>query len=198
MSAYTQEGLLERMQQEAPMTARSIETQQQEMRHAFVGGAPGILVSGLVWIAAAVVCAQRGIGSAVWTLLIGGALIHPFSIVLTKAIGRPAKTPPGNALNALAMSSTVWLIFSCAMAFGLYLLQPNLFFPAMMLTIGSRYMIFATVYGRPLFWALGASLIAAANLAFFSGAPETIAAGIGGLIEIAFAIVVFTRASKHA
>lgn len=48
------------------------EEQQREMRHAHYDGAPGILVSGLVWIAAALVCYQFGINQAVWTLLIGG------------------------------------------------------------------------------------------------------------------------------
>lgn len=67
------------------------EEQQQEMRRAYYDGAPGVLVSGLVWIAATLVCYQLGIAKAVWTLLIGGALIHPITTVVTKAIGRPAK-----------------------------------------------------------------------------------------------------------
>ena len=111
------------------------EEHQHEMRHAYYDGAPGILVSGLVWIAAALVCQQLGINKAVWTLLIGGALIHPISLIVTKALGRPAKTNKANALNQLAMASTIWLILCCAMAYGLFLLKPALFFPAMMATI---------------------------------------------------------------
>lgn len=34
------------------------EQQQQEMRHAYYDGAPGILVSGLVWSSAATWCFQ--------------------------------------------------------------------------------------------------------------------------------------------
>ena len=63
------------------MTLPPTEAQQQEMRHAHYDGAPGILVSGLVWIAAALVCYQLGMNKAVWTLLIGGALIHPISLI---------------------------------------------------------------------------------------------------------------------
>jgi hypothetical protein len=174
------------------------EAHQHEMRHAYYDGAPGILVSGLVWITAALVCYQLGINKAVWTLLIGGALIHPMGIIVTKALGRPAKTNKSNALNQLAMASTIWLILCCAMAYGLFLLKPELFFPAMMATIGSRYLIFASVFGRAIFWVLGVCLIVAANITFFTAIPPAVAAGIGGLIEILFAFLVFSRVSKPA
>lgn len=174
------------------------EEQQNEMRHAYYDGAPGILVSGLVWIAAALVCNLLGINQAVWTLLIGGALIHPITTIVTKAIGRPAKASKANALNQLGMASTIWLILCCAMAYGLFLLKPELFFPAMMATIGSRYLIFASIFGRPIFWTLGVSLIVTANLAFFSAAPPVVAAGLGGLIEVLFAFFVFSKTSKPA
>ncbi len=60
----------------------------------------------------------------VWALLIRGALTHPTSMVLAKLLGRPASTGKANALNGLAMASTVWLILCCAMAYGLFLLPP--------------------------------------------------------------------------
>ena len=105
---------------------------QTEMCHAYFDGAPGVLISSLVWFSSAVVCWQLGLEKAVWTLLIGGALIHPLSLVLTKALKRPASTSKDNALNTLAMTSTVWLIVCCAMSYGLFLLHPQLFYPAMM------------------------------------------------------------------
>jgi len=168
------------------------------MRQAYYDGAPGILVSGLVWITAAVVCHQLEIHTAVWTLLIGGALIHPIGTVVEKALGRPAKTDKDNALHQLAVASTIWLILCCAMAYGLFLLDPELFFPAMMATIGSRYLVFATVYGRRVFWTFGGSLIAAAGLVYFLAVPPAAAAGLCGLIEIAFALFVFSTAFKPA
>lgn len=172
------------------------EQHQGQMRHAYHHGAPGILVSGLVWMAAAFVCYRSGIKPAVWTLLIGGALIHPIGIVIAKLAGRPAKVGKDNALNALALASTVWLILCCAMAYGLFLLQPALFFPAMMATIGSRYLVLASVYGRRIYWILGLALIAAANAAFFLALPPAVAAGLGGAIEIGFACLVYAKASK--
>ncbi|GGY75129.1 hypothetical protein GCM10011613_20790 [Cellvibrio zantedeschiae] len=170
--------------------------QQNEMRHAHYEGALGILVSGLVWISAALVCFFIGVHEAVWTLLIGGGLIHPISMVVTKMLGRSAKTSKANSLNQLVMASTIWLILCCAMAYGLFVLKQELFFPVMMATIGSRYLIFASIFGRQIFWIMGASLIVAANLIFFSGAAPVVGAAVGGLIEIFFAFFVFSKASK--
>jgi len=169
------------------------EDQQNEMRYAYYDGAPGILISGLVWVAAALVCYRVGIHPAVWTLLVGGALIYPVSAVLTKAIGRPAKTSKANALNQLGMASTVWLILCCVMAYGLSIFMPALFFPAMLVTIGSRYLIFASIYGRSIFWVMGAGLIAAGNVVFFLAIPPAAAAGLGGAIEIVFSAWVFLK-----
>ena len=166
---------------------------QQEMCHAHYDGAPGILVSGLVWMTAALVCYQLSIDKGVWTLLIGGALIYPLSALLTKFLGRPASTSKTNALNPLAMASTFWLIACCAMAYGLFLLRPYLFFPAMMLSIGCRYFIFASVYGKAVYWVLGAILVGAGLASFFTMLTPMMAAAIGGLIEIGFAGFMFSK-----
>ncbi|SFK95238.1 DUF7010 family protein [Lysobacter sp. cf310] len=180
------------------MTLSIASTHQLEMRHAYYEGAPGALVSGLVWLAAAAACYRLGIDKAAWTLLVGGALIHPLSTIVAKLIGRPAKTGKDNALNALAMASTIWLIVCCAMAYGLFLLKPALFFPAMMAVIGSRYLVFASVYGRAMFWGLGIALIVAANASLWVSVSPAVVAGVGGVIEIVFACLLFSKAAKTA
>ena len=176
----------------------SLSEQQHEMRYAHYDGAPGILVSGLVWIAAAAVCYLFGMGQAVWTLLIGGALIYPISAIATKAMGRPAKTSKANALNQLGGASTIWLILCCAMAYKLFLFEPFLFFPTMMVTIGSRYLIFASMYGRSIFWVLGLTLIVAGGVAFYFAIRPAIVAAVGGSIELVFAVLVFSKAATPA
>jgi hypothetical protein len=180
----------------SPMQLSPTTDHQQEMRFAYYDGTPGILVSGLVWIAAAAMGYWVGSKNAVWTLLIGGALIHPLGLLVSKSLGRPAKTAKGNALNPLAIASTIWLILCCAMAYGLFLLKPELFFPAMMATIGSRYLVLASVFGLSVYWLLGGFLIFAANAAFFAMLAPVIAAAIGGLIEIVFAFFLFTKSTK--
>lgn len=164
---------------------------QQEMRHAYLDGAPGVLVSGLVWATAALMCHLQGVERGIWTLLIGGVLISPVADLLTRALGRPASPPKGNALTALAAASTVWLIVCCAMAYGLSLQDPAWFFPAMMAVIGSRYMVFSTVFNRAAYWTLGGVLMLAGIAAFWLHLEPYQSAALGSLMEIAFAVVVF-------
>ncbi len=170
---------------------------QEEMREAFYDGAPGILVSGLVWAAAALMCHLHGVATGVWTLLIGGALISPAANLLTRALGRSAASSKGNPLAVLAVASTIWLIVCCAMAFGLSLHDPTWFFPAMMAVIGSRYMVFATIFNRGAFWALGCVLVFAGVAASWLRLEPSHSAAIGSLIEISFAVVVFGSAARR-
>ncbi len=169
---------------------------QAGIRREHYDGAPGVLTSGLVWIAAAAVCFALGNKQGVWTLLIGGALIYPISTLLQRIWVQPIKDPPPNALNQLAGASTIWLIACCMMAYGLFHLRQELFFPAMMVTIGCRYTVFATVFGLRSFWILGLTLIAAGFASFYLWLAPWISALLGGVIELAFAGVFFASAKK--
>lgn len=171
---------------------------QSEMRQIHYDGAPGVLTSALVWLTSSVVCFLAGTPQGVWTLLIGGALIYPISSILTRFWVKPQETPSPNALNQLAGASTIWLIACCIMAYGLYHLREELFFPAMMLTIGCRYAVFATVYGLQVYWVLGLSLVAAACASYFLWLSPPLSAMVGGLIELGFAYVIFAGAKKVA
>lgn len=176
------------------MQERMESAAQAEMRHAYYDGAPGVLVSGSVWLVSALVCQLQGVERGIWALLIGGALIHPLSLLVTKVLGRPAATAKGNPFASLAMASTVWLIVCCVFAYGLSRHVPSWFFLAMLATIGSRYMVFATIFGRSIYWILGGVLIAAAYGAGALHLSPVLAAALGGLIEIVFAAVIFRRA----
>jgi len=171
---------------------------QSEMRREHYDGAPGVLTSGLVWLSSSGVCFLLGAPKGVWTLLIGGALIYPISSILTRVWVKPEASPSPNALNQLAAASTVWLIACSLMAYGLYHLHPELFFPTMMLTIGCRYAVFATVFGLTVYWILGFALVAASFLSCFLWLAPPLSAMIGGLIELAFAFVIFRGAKRFA
>lgn len=67
-----------------------------------------------------------------------------------------------------------------------------------MATIGSRYLIFASMYGLSICWAMGASLIVAGTCAFYLAIPPVVAAGLGGLIEVLFAGYVFLKGFRPA
>ena len=171
---------------------------QSEMRREHYDGAPGVLTSALVWLSASAVCSLVGTFQGVWALLIGGAMIYPISSLLTRVFVKPEPAASPNPLNQLAGASTVWLIACCIMAYGLYHLRPELFFPAMMVTIGCRYAIFATLFGLTVYWVLGLALVIASSLSFFLWLSPPFAALVGGLVELAFTYVLFRGARRFA
>ena len=170
---------------------------QEQMRHAYFGGAPGMLVSAAVWTASAVVASGGAFTHAVWTLFIGGMAIHPLGLVLAKVLGRPGAAK-GNPLDRLAFESTVAMLAAMLMAWMISLTHEAWFFPAMLLIIGGRYVIFATVYGLRVYWACGALLVAAALLAATRHLDAPVSAAAGAAIEAAFALVLFTRMRGRA
>jgi Family of unknown function (DUF7010) len=177
---------------------RSLDDQQQEMRTAYLDGAPGMLVSALVWLAAGITVTRAGMNAAVWTLFIGGALIHPASTLALKALGRSATVGKDSPLAHLAMATTVWLIAGCVLAYGLHEANPAWFFPAMLLVIGSRYLAFQTIFGHRIYWACGAALIAAGCLGASARLGPAFVAFAGSGIEAAFAAILLARKNRAA
>lgn len=63
---------------------------QHDMRRGYLGGATGVITSGLVWFAAGLVAYSIGPRNAIWTLFIGAGLIVPVSNLIDRALGAPA------------------------------------------------------------------------------------------------------------
>lgn len=81
---------------------------QQDFRRAYVDGGPGLLVSGLVWLAVASTAQSQGIGRGFAVLFIGGMLIHPVSTVLCRTLFGRTKEATGNPL--VPNSISIWLV----------------------------------------------------------------------------------------
>jgi hypothetical protein len=172
----------------------TIEAAQQDMRDAYLGGAPGMFVSGTIWAVAGLVCLLRSPQTAVWALYAGGVLIHPVSVLLTRLLGRSGRHAPGNPLGMLAFATTIWMILMLFLAYGVASWRIELFFPAMLFVIGGRYLTFTMLFGSRLFWACGAALAAAGyGLAALHAAPVA-GAFAGAAIEIAFGAAVLVSA----
>lgn len=177
---------------------RSLDDLQQEMRIAYLDGAPGMLVSALAWLVAGIVATRADMNAAVWTLLIGGALIHPVTVLALKVIGRSASAGNGSPLAHLAMATTAWLIAGCVLSFGLYTANPAWFFPAMLLVIGSRYLAFQTLFGLRIYWICGALLIAAGYLGAAARLSPATVAFVGSGIEALCAAILLLRGGRAA
>lgn len=170
---------------------------QRDMRSGYLGGAPGVLVSGLVWAVAGCVATWISPQRAVWALFVGGVFIHPVAVLLTRLLGRAGRHAPGNPLAALAMATTFWMIMMLPLAYGVSLLRIELFFPAMLFVIGGRYLCFHTLYGNRLFWICGAVLaLAGFGLAELK-APVALGGFAGAAIEITFACLLLAGARRE-
>lgn len=174
-----------------PASPVTLAAAQREMRDAYLGGAPGVLVSATVWCIAGLVCLWRSPQQAVWTLFIGGALIHPLSVVLLKLLKRPGRHASNNPLGPLALSSTVWMIMSLPLAWVASTVRADWFFPAMLLVIGGRYLNFATLYGTRLYWLFGAALALGAWALVSAKASPALGAFTGAAIEAGFGMALW-------
>jgi len=167
---------------------------QASMRSGYLSGAPGVLVSGCVWLAAGIVAASGSPSAAVLTLLAGGVLIYPASVALCKVLGRSGTHEPGNPLGVLAVEGTMWLLAGIAVAYAMHVLRLEWFFPAMLLAIGGRYLTFQTLYGLRIYWLCGGLLCSAGLVLGLFHAPAHACAFSGAAIELVFAAAVFARA----
>ena len=165
---------------------------QADMRDAYVAGGPGVLVSGIVWLAAgAAVSTSHSPVAGLLTLFVGGMLIHPASIMISKLLGRRGAHERGNPLARLALESTFMMFCGLALAFIVFNVRSDLFFPAMLLVGGGRYLIFTTIYRLRAYWPCGGALAIAGFALAIIGAPAAAGAFAGGCIELAFAAVLF-------
>ncbi|NEM99719.1 DUF7010 family protein [Pontibacter burrus] len=171
---------------------QNIKDAQQDMRVSYLNGTSGVLVSGTVWLISGLVAMYVSPEKAVWALLIGGTLIHPVSILLNKILGASGVHTQGNPLGRLAMEGTIFMIMCMPLAYGLSFQKTQWFFQGMLLIIGGRYLMFATLYSSRRYWVLGIGLGVAAYLLFTLNASSQITVLVGAAIEIIFALVMFT------
>lgn len=167
---------------------------QRDLRRAFVGGGPGVFVSGLVWLAAAMVERGQGIGTAFAMLFFGGMLIFPIGTAACRLLFKREKEAPNNPLGAIALESTIAMIGGLLAAWLFLPLRPDFVFPIAAIAVGTHYAVFRTVYGDALFWVLGGLITIVGLLSIFEVVPipggPTLAVSA---IELLFAILLTMR-----
>lgn len=166
---------------------------QADLRDAHCNGAAGVVASGLVWLAAGLFCLALSPRAGVYALLAGGALIFPLGVLLARLLGRRGMHARGNPLGTLAQEGTFWLMAGIVVAFALYLVRAEWFFPAMLLAIGARYLTFQTLYGLRTYWLLGGALCALAVVVVLLRLPPAVALFGGGVLEVVFALALFRQ-----
>ena len=71
------------------------------------------------------------------------------------------------------------------------------FFPAMLFVIGGRYLAFATIFGRRIYWAAGATLATAGYLLGRYNAASELGAFAGAMVEAGFAAAIFLATRRE-
>ena len=164
---------------------------QRDMRYAYFNGAVGAVASATAWLASALVATLVSSTGGIVSLIIGGMLIFPASVMVCRFAGRPGKHSEGNPLAPLAIEGTIWMLLSILIAVGVAFYRVEWFFPAMLLVIGGRYFSFATLYGLRIYWFFGTTLATAGIVLAALEAPVAACAFAGTVIEYAFGVGLF-------
>jgi len=167
---------------------------QGAMRTANVGGAPGVLVSGIVWLISGLLWMRLGVTPAFAVLFLGGMAIVPGALVISRVIFRAPRPVDKNPLDRLGLESTFPLFAGLLIAYALLRVDPIAVFPVVAITVGARYFAFGTIYGQSLYWLLAMSLVAVGGTAILGIIiwPVNLALVVG-TIEMLFAVVLFVR-----
>ncbi|MBR2173321.1 hypothetical protein [Sphingopyxis sp.] len=175
------------------MTEAPLAAAQNDLARAYAGGAPGVLVSGLVWLIAGTVWQLHGTTAAFAALFFGGMAIHPLAVLIERAAFKAPKATIGKPLETLAIEATIPLFVGVLIAWVLLVRAPDLAIPVFAVIVGARYFLFRTMYGEIAYWALGGAILLVAALALFGiGLPLNLGFLVG-IIELIAAALILQR-----
>lgn len=175
------------------MTDTSLSIAQQDLARAYAGGAPGVLVSGLVWLIAGAVWQLHGVMAAFAALFVGGMAIHPLGVLIERTVFKAPKSTIGKPLETLAIEATIPLFVGVLIAWVLLVRAPDLAIPVFASIVGARYFLFRTMYGEIAYWALGGAILLIAGLALFGIAVPLNLGFLVGIVELVAAALILRR-----
>lgn len=175
------------------MTTHPLTAARRDLSQAYAGGAPGVLVSGLVWLITGIVWQHHGINAAFAALFFGGMAIHPLGVLIERIAFRAPKTTIGKPLETLAIEATIPLFVGVMIAWVMLVRAPDLAIPTFAAIVGARYFLFRTMYGEIAYWVLGAAILLFAGLALFGLALPLNLGFLVGIIELVAAAWILRR-----
>lgn len=163
---------------------------QIEMRTAFLGGFAGQLVSGLIWLIASIVSVSISKQVGMITLYFGCMGIFPLTQLVLKLMGRKASVSKENRLWHLGSQIAFTVPINFILVGAIILYQPDWFFPAAMIIVGSHYLPFITLYGMKMFGILAAILVSAGlMIGMYAPAIFSLGGWITASVLIIFAFI---------
>jgi hypothetical protein len=166
-----------------------LEDAQREMREVYLGGSPGQIVSGLVWLASAALATWGSRSSAIASLIVGGMFIFPITMLALRLLGRRATVSRENPLSALAIQ----VAFTVPLAIPIILVatinRPEWFYPGFMIIVGAHYLPFVTLYGLRQFMVPAVVLVGAGwTLPVLAPGSFSLGGWIGGAVLVALGL----------
>jgi len=171
---------------------------QREVRLTFMGGFPGQVVSGTMWLVSAALGTWGSTQNAILVLVVGGAFIFPLTQLLLRAMGRRASLDPGNPLAGLAMQIAFTIPLSLPLIGAATIHRLDWFFPAFLVVVGAHYLPFVFLYGMWSFALLAAILIFGGTwIGVTMSGAFSVGGWFGGAAILAFAVLGLILAGRE-
>lgn len=169
----------------------NIKDAQNDMRRSYLGGGPGAVISGIVWLTAGILAFYTSALTSILVFFFGGMLIHPLGIAVSKYLNRSGKHKKENPLALLALESTLLLFIGLLIAYVIFYTKPEWFFAIMLMIIGVRYVLFQSIYGMKIYWVFGLVLTVLGVVSLLTSQSLGVPAIAGGVTELLFATLIF-------
>jgi len=163
---------------------------QRHVRTSFLGGFWGQLVSSTLWLTSAALATWSTPRAAISTIVAGGFLIFPATVLLLRLTGGPTSPTKGNPLSKLGMQIAFTLPMTMLLLVPVTEFRLNLFFPALLILLGAHYLPFVFLYGMRMFIALcGILVTSGVVIALYLPHSFCLGAWVGGLTLFVFACI---------
>jgi hypothetical protein len=174
---------------------------QCDLRRAYVGGGPGVMISGLIWLVATVVQQKQGIAAGFTALFFGGMLIFPAAKLVCRFLFRRDNESAGNPFGLTVLECTIAMIGGLFAAWLFLPSKPMLTFPLAAIAVGTHYCVFGTAYGNRWFWLLAGVVTAIGCGDIFVAEMRGATALLVTVTELVFGLaltIVATRSNETA
>jgi hypothetical protein len=160
---------------------------QREVRTVFRGGFIGQLVSGLLWLASALVATAASPEAGIVVLIVGGFFIFPLTQLGLRLLGGPWKLSPDNPLNGLGMQVAFVLPLCLPLVLAASHHHQPWFYPAFMILLGAHYLPFVFLYGMRMFAVLAVILVVGGLVIAHYPGSFALGGWVTGVILLGFA-----------
>ena len=172
---------------------------QREVRLTYMGGFPGSVVSGAIWLVSAALGTWGSTDNAILVLVVGGAFIFPLTQLLLRSMGRRASLDPANPFAGLAMQIAFTIPLSLPLIGAATIHRLDWFYPAFLIVVGAHYLPFIFLYGMWTFGLMAAAMIGGGTyIGLTMQGPFSYGGWFGGAVIVAYGVLGLILTGREA